>query len=110
MEQVFRASRWTPGNLLFPSVLKVDSDGIRYEKGRFFGSTEELINARQIASVRLHNGLFFSSMVIETAGGSQPVVIDGLTKGDARDAQDAIQRLQGLTQGTGEESHPSAPQ
>ncbi|MFN8179257.1 MAG: hypothetical protein U0167_15100 [bacterium] len=98
MEQVFRASRWTQGNLLFPSVLRIDAGGVRYEKRRLFGSTEELINVRQIASVRLRNGLLFSSMVIETTGGSQPVTIDGLRKRDARSAQDAIQRLQGNTQ------------
>ena len=94
MKQVFRASRWTQGNLLFPSVLRLDTDGIHYAKGRLFGSTEELINAEQIASVRLHNGIFFSSMVIETTGGSQPVIVSGLRKADARSAQVAIQELQ----------------
>ena len=93
MEQVFQASRLTRGNLLFPTVLSIGTDGVRYHKARLFGSTEELINARQIASVRLRNGLFFSSMVIETAGGSQPVIVDGLRKADASQAQDAIQRL-----------------
>ena len=99
MEQVFRASRWTKGNLLFPSILRVDADGVHYEKRRFFGSTEELINVRQIASVRLRNGLLFSSMLIETAGGSQPILIEGFTKGAARNAQSAIQRLQAKAQG-----------
>jgi hypothetical protein len=97
MKEVFQASRWTQGNLLFPSVLKVDSDGVHYHKRRLFGSTEELINVQQIASVRLRNGLLFSTMIIETAGGSQPIIIGGLKKTDARGAQNAIQRLQGRT-------------
>ena len=94
MAQVFRASRWTKGNLFFPSVLRLDDEGIHYEKRRLFGSTEELINAQQIASVRLLNGILFSSMVIETTGGSQPITVAGLRKTDARIAQVAIQDLQ----------------
>jgi hypothetical protein len=94
MAQLFRSSRLTSGNFFFPDSIHVDSDGVHYEKRGLFGSNEEVINYRHIASIRVRNGIFFSTIQIETAGGSQPIVINGLAKRDARVVRESIQQMQ----------------
>jgi hypothetical protein len=94
MPQVYQSSRLTSGNLLFPATLSVQPDGLHYEKRGIFRSSEEVINFRQIASVRVSNGILFSTLRIETSGGSQPVEMRGLWKNDAKVIRDSIQKLQ----------------
>jgi len=38
--------------------------------------------------------ILFASLVIETSGGSQPIVMIGLSKSDAKEIKESIQRLQ----------------
>jgi hypothetical protein len=94
MSEQYQSSRLSRGNLLFPDTLSVDTDGVHYEKRRLFGSSEEVINYRQIASVKVRSGIFFSALCIETAGGSQPVLVAGLGKGDAKVIRESIQKMQ----------------
>jgi hypothetical protein len=94
MPQHFTSSRFTSGNLLFPDSISVDTDGVHYEKRGLLRSNEEVVNFRHIASVRVRTGIFFSTLQIETAGGSQPIVINGLGKADARAVRESIQKLQ----------------
>ena len=97
MSQQYRSSRLTSGNFWFPDTISVDADGVHYEKRRLLGSNEEVVNFRHIASVRVQNGIFFASLQIETAGGSQPVVIRGLRKADAKVVRESIQKMQQRT-------------
>ncbi|MDQ2667383.1 MAG: hypothetical protein M3Z05_15400 [Gemmatimonadota bacterium] len=53
-----------------------------------------MVNFRHIASVRVLNCILFSTIQIETAGGSQPIIITGLAKKDARIVREAIQQMQ----------------
>jgi hypothetical protein len=93
-EITFRSSRWSSGNMFFPDSLTLAGDGILFRKGRFFGSSEERINYKAIASLRVKNGVFLSSISVETSGGSQPIFINGLWKSDARKIQDGIREFQ----------------
>ncbi len=93
-EKIYRSSRWSSGNLLFPDTLTLSSDGMLFRKGAMFGSSEEHINYRAVASFRIKNGVFLSSVCIETSGGSQPIFINGLWKSEAREVQDAIREFQ----------------
>jgi len=93
-EQLYHSSRWSAHNHLFPDSLRLARDGLVFRKGRFFGSSEEHINYRAVASLRVKNGLFFSTLSIETSGGSQPVYINGLWKSDAREIQDILREYQ----------------
>jgi hypothetical protein len=93
-EKTYRSSRWSAGNTFFPDSLTLSSDGILFRKGRFFGSSEERINYKAIASLRVKNGIFLSSISVETSGGSQPIYINGLWKSDARMIQDGIRSFQ----------------
>ncbi|MEO7367737.1 MAG: PH domain-containing protein [Gemmatimonadaceae bacterium] len=84
----------TAGNRIFRTSLDVEGHQITYKKGRWLGSTEETINVDHISSVRAQHGLMFSSITIESSGGSQPIVITGLSKGDARAIEAAIKAAQ----------------
>jgi hypothetical protein len=90
----YKSSRWSRGNFLFPDRLTLAGDGIVFCKGAMFGSHEEHIGYRSIASFRTDNGVFLSTLHIETSGGSQTIVINGLWKSAARKIQDAIRAFQ----------------
>jgi hypothetical protein len=91
---IYKSSRLTGGNRIFPTSLDVEGYQITYRKRRWFGSTEETINVDHIASVRTMHGLMFSSITIESSGGVEPIVITGLSKGDAREIEQAIKATQ----------------
>ncbi len=80
---VVRASRFTAGNTVFPVQVAVFQDRVARYKPRFLGHTEDSITLRQIASVKVQSGPLFADVVIDTTGGSPPVVIHGLWKKDA---------------------------
>ncbi len=93
--RTFWSSRWSAGNHFFRDSISIAPDGILFRKRRMFGSKEEHINYRAVASIRVNNGLLLSTLSIETSGGSQPIFINGLWKSDARKVQDAIRERQG---------------
>jgi len=91
---IYKASRLTSGNRIFPTSLNVEGHQITYRKRRWFGSTEETINVDHISSVKAQHGMMFSSITIESSGGSQPIQITGLSNGDAREIENAIKLTQ----------------
>jgi hypothetical protein len=96
--KVYRSSRWSGGNLFFPDRLTLAADGLHFRKGALFGSHEEHIAYRAIASLRVEHGIFLSDLTIETSGGSQPVFINGLWKSAAREVQAGVQAVQSAGQ------------
>jgi hypothetical protein len=93
--KTYRSSRWSAGNFFFPDRLTLADDGITFCKGAMFGSTEEHISYRAVASFRTKNGIFLSNVCIESSGGSQPIYINGLWKSEAKKVQDTIRAFQG---------------
>jgi hypothetical protein len=93
-EMIYYSSRLTSGNIFFPDALILESDGFVFRKRSLFGSREEHINYRAVASFRITNGMFFSTISIETTGGSQPIVVNGLWKSDAKEIQDNFREYQ----------------
>jgi len=93
-EKMYHSSRLTTGNMFFPDALVLVSDGIVFRKGSFFGSREEHINYKAVASFRITNGILFSTISIETSGGSQPIVVNGLWKSEAKEIQDIFREYQ----------------
>lgn len=93
-KSVVRASRFTSGNTVFPVQVAVFQDRVARYKPRFLGHTEDSITLRQIASVKVQSGPVFADVVIDTAGGSPPVVIHGLWKKDAEALSGAIAAAQ----------------
>ncbi len=88
--ETFTASRMTSGNLLFPVQVAVFPGRIARRKPGFFGHTEDSISTELIASVKVQAGLVFADVVLDTAGGSPPVVIHGLFKKDAERLRERI--------------------
>jgi hypothetical protein len=81
--EVIHASRLTSGNLLFPVQIAVFPERVARYKPRFFGHTEDSISTDLIASVKVQAGVVFADVVLDTAGGSPPIMIHGLWKKDA---------------------------
>jgi hypothetical protein len=92
--ETFKASRWTQGNFLFPTKLVISPQRVTRVKTRFFGSNEESIAMSKIASVHISTGVFWSEIVIESAGGADPITSHGHRKKDAQRIRDLIEAYQ----------------
>ena len=95
MSEVFKASRWTQGNRLFPTVIEVTDQAVIRRKRSWFSMNEMSIHLSKVASVRLDTGLFFADVLIESSGGSDPLESHGHSKGDARRLKALIEAGQG---------------
>ena len=92
--QTFTASRWTQGNFFFPTRLVVSPQRVTRIKPRLFGSNEESIGMTKVASVHISTGVFWSEIVIESTGGTDPITSHGHRKGDAQRIRDLIETYQ----------------
>lgn len=81
--EVFTASRFTRGNLFFPTRIVVTQLHVSRVKPRLFGNTEESIAIPQVASVEISTGMIWSEIRIESSGGADPITSDGHRKRDA---------------------------
>lgn len=95
--ETFTASRWTQGNFLFPTKLVISPQRVSRVKSRFFGSNEESIAISKIASVHINTGVFWSEIVIESTGGTDPIRSHGHRKRDAQRIRDLIEQYQAQT-------------
>ena len=97
--ETFTASRWTKGNFFFPTRIIVNNLRVSRVKSRLFGSTEESISISQVASVRISTGVFWSDIVIDSSGGSDPITSHGHRKADALRIRDLIETYQAQARG-----------
>ena len=95
--QVFTASRWTAGNLLFPVRIEVTPERVLRIKPSLLGSNEESIPISKVASVNIQTGLLWADIRIDSTGGSNPILSHGHRKADARTLRDLVERLQKST-------------
>ncbi len=93
-EHVFRASRWSRGNHLFPTQVAVTPESVVHYTPQWFGRREHSIHMAHVASVEVDTNLFFSNVVIETSGGSEPVRCHGHRKRDAVEMKRLINQYQ----------------
>lgn len=92
--ETFTASRWTRGNLWFPTRIVVSPLHVSRVKGRLVGSTEESISISQVASVKISTGMFWSDILIESTGGTDPITSHGHRKADALRIRDLVETFQ----------------
>jgi hypothetical protein len=92
--RVFKASRFTSGNAIFPTRIEITPDRVARIKPHLIGRSEDSIPINKIASVSIDTGLIFSSIRIESSGGATPIVSDGHYKGDAIAIRDLIHGYQ----------------
>jgi hypothetical protein len=98
--EIFVASRWTKGNLLFPIRIVVNPLHVSKVKPRFFGTSEESIAIAQVASVQISTGMVWSNIRIDSAGGTNPITSHGHRKGDAQRIRDLIEMHQATARRT----------
>jgi len=97
MDQIiysFTASRWTRGNRMLPARIEITPQRVTCVRPRLFGSDEQTIALSKVASVYIHNGIFWSDVRIHSTGGGDPILIHGYSKLDAERIREAIQNFQ----------------
>jgi hypothetical protein len=91
---VFRASRWIKDNRIWPTQVAVFPNRVVRYTPRLFGHFDETIGIDQVASVSVDSGLVFGDVIIETTGGSQPILCRGHRKRDAEEIRRRITEAQ----------------
>jgi len=91
---VFRTSRWSSGNRLFPTQVLVTPESVVQYKPKWIGHNEEVIHMAHVASVKISTGLLLSDVEIETSGGSDPILCHGHHKADATRMKALIEQAQ----------------
>ncbi len=91
---VFRASRLSGGNRLFPTQVLVTSSNVVQFTPRWIGRQEESIHIAHISSVKIDTRALFSDVLIETSGGASPIRCHGHRKADAVRMKTLIERHQ----------------
>src|SRR5213594_517057 len=92
--EIFRASRWTRGNLLFPTYIEVSDKAVSRRKRSWFRLDEMSISISKVASVHIKTGLIWSEILIESSGGSDPLASHGHKKADALRIKELIENAQ----------------
>jgi hypothetical protein len=93
-DHVFRASRFSRGNLWFPTQVSVTPTSVVHFTPELFGGREQSMHISHIASVLIDRNLFFSDVLIESSGGSSPVRCHGHRKAHAVEMKRLIENFQ----------------
>ena len=93
-DHVFRASRFSRGNFLFPTQVAVNPSSVVHFTPQLFGGREQSIHMAHVASVLIDRNLFFSNVMIESSGGASPVRCHGHRKRDAIEMKRLIEEFQ----------------
>lgn len=92
--EIFKASRWTRGNHLFPTHIIVNDKSITRRKRSWFRVDEMSIPITKVASVHITTGMVWSDILIESSGGTDPFTSHGHTKPDAIRIKELIEEAQ----------------
>jgi len=93
-DHVFRASRLSRGNFLFPTQVAVSPSSVLHFTPQLFGGREQSIHMAHVSSVLIDRNLFFSNVMIETSGGHSAVRCHGHRKRDAVEMKRLIEQFQ----------------
>jgi hypothetical protein len=91
---VFRASRFSRGNFVFPTQVIVTPQSVLHYTPELFGGREHSIHIHHISSVLIDRNLFFSDVLIESSGGTSTVRCHGHKKRDAMEMKKLIEQYQ----------------
>jgi hypothetical protein len=95
----FKASRWTKGNHLFPTVIEVTDRAVVRHKRSWFSKDEISISISKVASVHIKTGMVWSDILIESSGGTDPFASHGHRKADAQRIRALVEAAQGINDG-----------
>ena len=93
---VFRASRLSGGNRLFPTQVQISPSSVVHFTPQWIGRREHSIHIAHVSSVTIDTNLLFSDVYIETSGGTSAVACHGHSKGDAIEMKRLIEHYQSL--------------
>jgi hypothetical protein len=91
---VFRASRLSSGNRLFPTQVLISPTSVVHYTPQWFGRLEHSIHMAHVASVRIDTKFMFSDVYVETTGGASPIRCHGHRNADAARMQQLIEQHQ----------------
>ena len=91
---VFRASRLSAGNHLFPTQVLITPSTVVQYTPRWIGREEESIHMTHVASVKIDTHVLLSDVLIETTGGADPIRCHGHRKRDAVEMKALMERYQ----------------
>jgi hypothetical protein len=91
---VFRASRFSRGNFLYPTQVAVTPGSVVHYTPALIGAQEQSMHIAHVASVLIHRKLLFSDVMIESSGGTSPVRCHGHRKQDAVEMKRLIEQFQ----------------
>jgi hypothetical protein len=92
--EVFRASRFSAGNRLLPTQVKVSPTSVVHYTPQWVGKHEQSIHMAHVASVRIDTHLVFSDVLIETTGGASAIHCKGHYRSDAVRLKQRIEEYQ----------------
>jgi hypothetical protein len=92
--EIFKASRWTKGNLIFPTYIEVSDKSVSRRKRSWFRVDEMSMSITKVASVHIKTGMIWAEILIESSGGTDPIASHGHTKDDARRIKELIESAQ----------------
>jgi len=93
-KHVFRASRISRGNRIFPAQVVVNEASITHFHPQWIGKEEESIHISHVASIRIDTNILYSDVFIESTGGQNPIECYGHTKGDAVKIKRLVEQYQ----------------
>jgi hypothetical protein len=91
---VFRASRLSKGNHLFPTQVAITPSSVVHYTPQWIGRLEQSIHIAHVASVSIDTHILFSDVFIETSGGTDPIKCYGHHKRDAVRIKELVARHQ----------------
>jgi hypothetical protein len=97
--EIFKASRWTMGNHLFPTVIEVTDKAVVRHKRSWFSKDEISISISKVASVHIKTGIIWADILIESSGGTDPMTSHGHKKADAQRIRELVEAAQGNLNG-----------
>ena len=93
--ETFKASRLTRGNFLFPTIIEVTDMAVIRHKRSWFSRDEISISITKVASVHIKTGVWWSDILIESSGGTDPFASHGHRKADAQRIRALVEEAQG---------------
>lgn len=106
---IFRASRLSRGNRLFPTQVLITPTGVIHFTPEVVGRREQSIHMAHVASVSINTNLMFSDVIIETSGGATPVRCHGHRKRDAARMKALIEQHQTAYYKVAGKAEPARP-
>ena len=92
--EIFKASRWTKGNFLFPTYIEINEQAVTRHKRSWFSRDEISVSMSKVASVHIQTGMIWSDILIESSGGSDPLASHGHSKSDAKRIKELVETYQ----------------